>query len=112
MELLANGNLVVLLNLLVGAVLPALVALVTARAATGWYKTVTLVALSVLTASLTELTVAVGVGSAVDLGQMGVNFVVALVTALCSHYLALKPLGVTGSAGSIQVRVPSGLGGV
>jgi hypothetical protein len=93
------------LAVLVGIVLPALVALVTKQLATSRLKSLTLIGLSAIAAVLTPL-----VGSdVVDLQAVFSSFAVIFGTGVLSYYGVLKPTGVTDS---IQSAIPGGLGPV
>lgn len=96
----------VLLNVVVGVLLPLLVALVTHRVAAEWLKSLILLALSVLGGLLTT----VGVDS-FHWKDFLLAFAVQFGSAVASHFGALKPLGITGSTGAIQTAIPAGLGG-
>lgn len=96
----------VLLNVVIGVVLPLLVALVTHRVAAEWLKSLILLALSVLGGLLTTVTVA-----SFDWKDFLLAFAVQFGSAVASHFGALKPLGITGSTGAIQNTVPQGIGG-
>lgn len=95
-------------NVIVGAVLPAIVALVTAKVASPRIKAfVLLIAASISSVLVTAL--ADGEFSWTEaLGQ----FVVVWPTAVLTHYGFLKPVGVTGSEGIIQSKIPTGIGNV
>lgn len=95
-----------LLNVLIGVVLPVLVALVTHRVAAEWLKATLLLALSVLGGLLATITVA-----DFHWKDFVTAFVIQFVSAVASHFGALKPLGITGSTGAIQTSLPQGIGG-
>jgi hypothetical protein len=94
--------------LVVGTALPNLTALITARMATSAYKTIVLAAMSVVAGAGQQVLNAHGtfVPKTLALWAAG-TFMVSVVT----HYGLLKPLGVTGSAGTLARTLPGGLGG-
>jgi len=95
-----------LLNVLIGVVLPMLVALVTHRVAAEWLKGLLLLALSVLGGLLATISVA-----DFHWKDFLTAFVIQFSSAVVAHFGALKPLGVTGSQGVIQQGIPAGIGG-
>lgn len=94
--------------LAVGAVLPNVTALATARLATSRYKTLVLAVLSVLAGAGQQVLNAHGtfVPKTLALWSAG-----TFMTSVVAHYGLFKPLGVTGSAGTLARTLPSGLGG-
>lgn len=94
-----------LLNVLVGFVLPMLVAVVTHRLAADWLKSVVLTALTVLSSLLTTVTVA-----SFHWKDFATAFVLQFGTAVAGHFGLLKPTGVTGSNGLIQKMLSAGVG--
>jgi hypothetical protein len=94
--------------LAVGTVLPNLTALITARMATSAYKTLVLAVLAVAAGAGQQVLNAHGtfVPKTLALWAAG-TFMVSVVT----HYGLLKPLGVTGSSGTLARTLPGGLGG-
>lgn len=95
------------LTLLVGFLLPAVVAFVTKRWADSWYKAIVLLFLSVIAGWLTELQAN---GGTFKLWPTVVNILVTFATAVISHFGLLQPTHVTGSDGIIQLSVPGGIG--
>jgi pimeloyl-ACP methyl ester carboxylesterase len=96
------------INIIVGALLPALVALVTAKVASPRVKAFVLLAAASLSSVLVEA-LADGVFAWTEaLSQ----FVVVWPTAVLTHYGFLKPVGVSGTDGAIQSAVPGGIGNV
>lgn len=97
-------------TLLLGTILPAVVALVRARWGSSRLGALLLVALSVVTAVAAEIVVD-SVGDAtfswVDVGE---RFVLLFVVAVVAHFGLLKPTGITGSDGVIERKVPGGIG--
>lgn len=112
--LLANGDPAalavnqgqLLLDALIGVVLPMLVGVVTHRLAASWLKSLVLLALTVASAVLTT----VGVSDFHWL-TFGTTFMVQFASAVVAHYGLLKPVGVTGANGVIQKLIPEGVGG-
>lgn len=94
-----------LLNVLVGVVLPMLVGVVTHRLAASWLKSLVLLALSVLGGLLTTVAVA-----SFRWQDFLTAFVLQFGTAVVAHYGALKPTGITGSNGAIQKQLSLGIG--
>lgn len=94
-----------LLNVLVGFVLPMLVGIITHRLAASWLKSVTLTGLAVLASLLTTITVA-----NFHWKDFATAFVVQFGTAVAGHYGLLKPTGITGSNGMIQKAISVGIG--
>ena len=95
-----------LLTVVIGAVLPALTAIVTARDAPAGRKAVLLAVLSAVT------------GFAVawqqdphDWKTGAVGAFWAFIAAVGAHFGLLKPIDVTGSGGLIARKVPGGVGG-
>lgn len=88
------------LSLLVAVVLPALVALVTKRFASGAVKSLVLLFLTIVLGFVTELQN--NGGGPFDLEIAIRNTVVAFVIAVAVHYGLLQPLQITGKDGAIQ----------
>jgi hypothetical protein len=97
-----------LLTVAIGAVLPALVAFVTNRFASGQVKSLTLLALTAVASVLNPL---VGANE-FNFNAIATTFVVTFGSAVLSYYGALKPLKIGGEDGAIQTRVPGGIGKV
>lgn len=89
------------ITLVSGVVLPMLVALVTARVASGSVKAVMLAALSAVAGVLAALVEVGGTLSALDLNTVASAAVTTFLVAVGAHFGLLKPTGVTGSAGVI-----------
>lgn len=87
-----------LLNLAVGTVLPALVGFVTHRKAPAQVKSLLLLALAAVGAVLTT---SIQQGK-FDLGHVAVSFATTFLTAVGAHFGLLKPAGVTGEAGAVS----------
>jgi hypothetical protein len=96
------------LTFLIGTILPAVVAFVTQRFASGSVKALTLLALSLVTGWATSLG---ATGGEFELKAALVGFMVAFVSGTASHFGLLKPIGATGADGAIAKAVPAGIGG-
>lgn len=94
-----------LLNVLVGIILPMLVGVVTHRLAASWVKSLVLLALSIIGGLLTTVTVA-----SFRWQDFVTNFLLQFGSAVVAHYGALKPTGITGSNGVIQKVISAGIG--
>lgn len=100
------------LTLLVSVVLPAIVALVTQRAASPGTKAIALALLAAVIGFLSELLDALVNSTAYDVGAALFTWVTSFIVAVVVHYGLLKPLAITGSNGSIQASTPYvGVGG-
>jgi general stress protein CsbA len=98
----------VYLALAAGVVLPNLTALLTARMATSRYKALVLAVLSVVAGAVQQVLANHGTFVPKTLALWaGVTFMTSVVT----HYGLLKPLGLTGSAGTVARTLPGGIGG-
>jgi hypothetical protein len=95
-------------NIIVGAVLPAFVALVTAKVASQRVKAFVLLA----AASVSSVLVTALADGAFTWVEALSQFVVVWPTAVLTHYGFLKPVGVSGTDGVIQSKVPGGIGNV
>lgn len=95
------------LTVAISIVLPAVVALITKQAASGAVKSLTLLALSIVTAALVQIQQA---GGTFDWQVTLRDTIVSFVVAVAVHYGLLKPVSITGSEGSIQRVAPWGLG--
>lgn len=89
--------------LLVGVVLPSIVALVTKQLASSRFKSLTLLGLS---AASTVLVPLVG-QETVDLASLGSSFLTTFGVAVLAYYGIYKP---TGTTDRIQTAIPGGLG--
>jgi hypothetical protein len=92
-------------DLLVGTLLPAIVALVRDRYGSSRLGALLLVGLTALAAVLGEI------GSTFDAGDAAQRFVILFVIAVVTHYGLLQPAGITGRKGVITTAVPGGIGG-
>lgn len=95
------------LTVVVAVVLPAVVALVTKRVASGTVKALTLSFLSLVAATLTQI---LNSGGSFDWQLTLRDFVVTFVIAVCVHFGLLKPMSITGSEGRIQAKFTGGIG--
>lgn len=94
-------------SLIVGTVLPVVVALVTARLAPGSTKTAILLGLALIAAIGQEL---IKSGGTFVVKDAVAYFVVTLFTAIGAHFGVLQPLRITGKDGAVQAAVPGGVG--
>lgn len=99
-----------LLTFVLGVVLPALVALVTKQVASETVKSLMLVFLSGVAGVLTEWQDAMAAGVGMDWGNALWAAFQVFAVAVLTHFGLLKPMGVTGSDGAIQRKMPGGLG--
>lgn len=98
-----------LISLLVGTVLPVVVAVVTARVSHPGVKAVTLLALAAVSSFLSEWLVAINTAAVFDFSQAGLGVLVTFVAAVAAHFGWWKPIAVTGSAGTVQSALPKGI---
>lgn len=98
---------ILLLNALVGIVIPLVVALVTAKVASAKVKASVLLVLSAVGGYLTTLLVA---DVPVNWKNVATAIFTIVVAAGASFFTATKPLGIAGSDGVIQAKVSGGLG--
>lgn len=96
-------NVQLYLPILVGVVLPALVALVTKQLASSRFKNLALIGLSAVSAVVVPLVGA----TTYDLKAIVNNFLVIFGTGVLSYYGILKPQGIPEK---IQTAIPGGLG--
>lgn len=96
--------------MLSGSALPMLVALVTARVASGSVKSVMLAVLSAVAGIVNELVAVGGVLPDMDWNSTVSQAVLTFLIAVGLHFGLLKPAGVTGSDGSIQTKIAGGVG--
>jgi hypothetical protein len=99
------------ISALVGTLLPILVALVTARVASGAVKAVVLLLLSAVSSFLSEWLVALNSAATFDFSQAAYGVLLTFVVAVAGHFGFWKPADVTGSEGSVQRSVSGGVGG-
>lgn len=95
------------LNFLISAVLPALTALITHQFAAAPWKASVLAVLSLAGGVANQMIQNHGM---FVLSQAGLWSVLTFMSAAVLHAGLLKPVGLTGSAGLIARKVPSGLG--
>jgi hypothetical protein len=98
------------LDLAVSALLPALVALITAQNAHPGLKSAVLFGLSTLSGSLSTALEDSYTGQELSWNTVGITVLLGFATATVAHYGALRPMNITGSAGRIATRFPKGLG--
>lgn len=98
------------LNVTINLVLPIVVAVVTKRTADGALKALTLLILSAVSGYLVVILAAYQHGVQPDLGYATWTALLGLIVAIGSHFGLLKPVGITGSAGWVQTRLPGGMG--
>jgi hypothetical protein len=99
---------IVLINFALGVLLPMLTAFVTKRLAGSSVKGVILLLLSAIGGFLTQY---LSQDSNWHWKTAVFSFALTFIAAVGTHYGLLKPTGVTGTNGAIQVRVPGGIGG-
>ena len=95
-----------LVNAIVGIVIPLIVQLLASRTSPDWVKVVVNVALSAAVAVLAPLVTS----PHVDWKIVALSFVQVFAVAIVSHLGVLKPAGVTGSEGAIATKFSGGLG--
>jgi len=96
-----------IIGLLVSAVLPLLVGLVTTKVVNSGWKAVLLAALSAVTGLLTELLASINAGTTYDLGNGIVLAFTAFIIAVGMHYGIWKPTTVTAKAQNVLVTSKS-----
>jgi len=98
------------LTFLIATVLPAAVAVVTNRWASGTLKALVLILLSALNGWLTSL---LSSGGRFELKAAAVGLFISFITAVTAHYglTGTNALSITGRDGTIQKALPGGLGG-
>lgn len=99
------------INLVVDVILPAVVALVTAREAHPGLKSTILFILSTLSGSLTSVLQATSSGVPLTWNNVATTVLIGFATAILAHFGVLKPANITGSTGRIATRIPAGVGG-
>lgn len=99
-----------LVNMAVNAVLPVLVALITARNASPALKAVVLAVASVISGLVTAWESASSAGLVFDWRSALISVVSGYVIAVTAHTGLLKQINITGKNGLIQLRLPGGLG--
>lgn len=95
------------LNAVISIFLPIIVALVTKQTASGTWKSLTLLALSIVTATLTQIQAS---GGTFDLVETAKATLLSFVVAVATHFGLLKPMSVTGTDGAVQSKVTGGIG--
>lgn len=91
------------IGLVLSAVLPLLVGLVTTRVTDGRVKAVLLAALTLATGLLTELLAAVNAGTTYDLGEGLTAGVTGFLIAVGLHFGLYKPTGLTDAVQAVGV---------
>lgn len=99
-----------LINTIVGIVLPVLVALLTKAAAPDWVKAMASLLLSAVAGVLTPMLTAGD--NPVDWKLVLITILQVFVLSVVAHIGLLKPVGLTGGAGVIAVAVPGGVGAI
>jgi hypothetical protein len=99
------------LTFLINTALPIVVALVTSRFADSAFKALVLLGLSAVSGVLVGVLAAVNAGQAIDWSHVLFTALVGYLIAVVAHFGLWKPVAVTGSAGVVQVKAPSGMGG-
>ena len=94
------------LNVVVGVVLPILVALVTKQFASSAAKSITLVFLTVLGSGLVQAQEAGGFITEEAISNSVAQFVIAV----AAYYGVWKPTRVAGADGRVAAAVPGGIG--
>jgi len=90
-----------LISLLVGTLLPILVALITDRAWPGAAKAITLLVLSAVSSFLSAWLVAINAGVAFDFSQAAFGVLTTFIVAVAMHFGLWKPAGASGSASPV-----------
>jgi hypothetical protein len=86
-----------LISLVVGTLLPILVALITDRAASGAVKAITLLALSAVASFLSAWLVAINTAADFDFSQAAFGVLTTFIVAVAVHFGFWKPVGASGS---------------
>jgi hypothetical protein len=92
-------------------VLPFLVALVTARLARAGLKAIVLAALAAVAGFANELYTASGILANVDVSSACANAITTFLIAVGMHFGLWRPTNLTGVNGTVQHKVPQGVGG-
>lgn len=98
------------LDILLGLVLPMLVALVTNNVAAGGWKAIVLALLAAISGVVQELVNAAGVLEGFDWDTAASHAVWTFLFAVGLHFGLLKPVGITGKDNVIQNAQPRGIG--
>jgi hypothetical protein len=99
-----------LIFVLVGLVLPLLVDLVTKRLSSSVVKSMTLLALSLITGVLTEWLAAMNQGVTFDWVSAVYGAAISFVVGTVSFFGLAAPIGLSGYNGAIQKHLPGGIG--
>ncbi|RTL65898.1 MAG: hypothetical protein EKK42_20345 [Pseudonocardiaceae bacterium] len=97
------------LLVLTAFVVPMLTALVTKQVSHSGVKAAVLAALSAVGGVLTEIQSVSGDLSAMSWNASLANAVGVFLAGVGLHYGLLRPVGITGSTGAIQEKVPGGI---
>lgn len=101
-------DVILLANLALSVVLPALVALVTNRCADKAIKSLCLLLLSAVAGAVTQL---VADGGIWHWKPFCLSIASTFIASVAVHYGLLKPTRVTGTDGVVATAVPQGIGG-
>lgn len=96
-----------LVNGVVGVIVPALVALIVRVNAPSWFKAVANLGLTAVAGVLTPLIVT---GGTFDWRAVDISILEVFAASITAHYGLLKPTGITGTDGVIAQSVSGGLG--
>jgi carbon starvation protein CstA len=100
-----------ILSFIVSAVLPVLVAVITARSASDGFKAWLLLGLSALTGFLTNWLSSLNSGMPFNIAAALITVAISFATAVISHQGILLPIGLTGADGSAARVLPNGIVG-
>ena len=95
------------LNVVVGTLLPIVVALVTNKFASSQVKSLTLLALTVVGGALTSIQAS---GGSFELKPAITGAILSYVVSVATYYGLWKPTQVAGSDGKVATAVPGGIG--
>jgi hypothetical protein len=90
-----------LISLVVGTLLPILVAVITDRVAQGAVKAIVLLGLAALTSFLSSWLVALNGGLPFDFAQAAFGVLITFIVAVAVHFGFWKPVNLTGSQGQL-----------
>jgi len=100
-----------MVNLVVSFVLPLVIQLVTNSAAPEPVKAVVTLLISAIVGAITPFLTGVQTWPPSDWWAVILSAASVFLTSILAHYGLWKPVGVTGSDGSIANKVPGGIGG-
>jgi hypothetical protein len=95
------------LDLVMGTVLPIVVAIVKRRYGRVWVGAVLLAVLAAAEAVLREV---MGANGRFDIKPVLIHFFLTFISGVAMHFGLLKPVGVTGDEGAVQRVIPAGIG--